>query len=93
MPLYEYRCQTCRQSFDILETGDAPDSPYCVHCQGTQTSRTFARFAVAGRGDLRESTFHGCHDGHHHPADHDHGHDHDHDSGSETETGSGLPEP
>jgi putative FmdB family regulatory protein len=62
MALYEYRCQDCRLSFEqITSTGD-PDQGKCPKCQGKNTHKLISKFAVAGRGDLRESTMHGCHD-------------------------------
>ncbi len=89
MPLFEYFCEPCARKFETISSSAPPDSERqsvsCPECGGSKTHRLISRFAVGGQGDLRETTFHGCHDasvphshdGHHH---YDHGHNHDHGS-------------
>jgi len=81
-PMIEFHCQSCKVIFEQIttssDTGADPDRGKCPTCGTERCERSVSRFAVGGRGDLRESTLHGCHgdftgvDGHHH-----HGHDHD----------------
>jgi putative FmdB family regulatory protein len=101
MALYEYFCDACRHRFEqIVSGGSDPEAGRCPKCARREDSRRLiSRFAIGGQGDLRESTFHGCH-GHFtglgrddgrgasggHGHDHDHGHDH---SQSDCESGAG----
>lgn len=85
MPLYEYYCTPCSRRFEEISSGDAPSTARCPRCQTDSHERTIARFAVGGRGDLRETTLHGCHeynehDDHSHHDHHDHGHSAEHDA-------------
>lgn len=83
MALYEFFCESCQKHFEQLTSATDPEQGRCPKCQGNKTRRLISRFAVGGRGDLRESTFHGCHDHDLASADHNHrvshGHDHDED--------------
>ncbi|MBL7714552.1 MAG: hypothetical protein JNL01_03730 [Bdellovibrionales bacterium] len=64
MPVFEFQCQGCNQNFEQITSRDNADYGRCPTCQSSdRSSRLISRFAVAGQGDLRESTFHGCHDG------------------------------
>lgn len=58
----------------------------CPKCEGKNTRKLVSKFFVAGRGDLRESTFyHGCHSAnvpHHEGAEHSHD-DGDHHHGTD----------
>jgi len=81
MALYEYYCDSCSKKFEQITSSTDPDQGKCPKCQGKNTRRLISCFAVGGRGDLRESTMHGCH-GCHVPAtgeSHGHGHGHDND--------------
>lgn len=85
MPLREFRCLDCNAEFEILLGPQAErEGVKCLKCGGNRLQKQISRFSVAGRGDLRESTWHGCH-GPHAPDDekgHDHSsesHDHSHD--------------
>jgi putative FmdB family regulatory protein len=82
MALYEFHCEGCGKKFEQITSSTDPDQGKCPSCGKADAQRLISKFAVAGRGDLRESTMHGCHDcsvapG---PVEHspDHGHDHDH---------------
>lgn len=62
MPLRDYSCIGCKNTFETLVSKDEEARAIeCPKCHGTETQRLLSRFAIAGRGDLRESTFHGCH--------------------------------
>src|SRR4051812_6454308 len=63
MALYEYFCEPCQASFEQLNFSDEdPEMGQCPRCRGKKTRKLISKFAVGGRGDLRESTMHGCHD-------------------------------
>lgn len=89
MALLEFFCEPCNRRFEQISSSDDPERGRCPSCKGDQTRKLISVFAVGGRGDLRESTLHGCHDHDHLTGDrydggqdhgHDHGHDHDHGS-------------
>lgn len=89
MALYEYYCDSCRSQFEQITSSGDPDAGKCPKCQKKDTRKLISAFRVGGRGDLRESTMHGCHESHvplgpgqtGASNDADHGHDHDHDHG------------
>ena len=83
MALHEYLCESCQHRFEHLTSGMEPNPGHCPKCKSAQTRRLISVFRVGGRGDLRESTFHGCHDHDLASADHNHRDAHDHgDSGN-----------
>lgn len=47
MPIYEYRCQTCKKlsSFLLLRITEEID-PYCKHCGGKDVTRVISRVTV-----------------------------------------------
>lgn len=46
MPLFEYRCQSCRKRFTVLSGVVAADDPVaCPRCAGTDAKRLISRFA------------------------------------------------
>jgi len=51
MPLYEYYCAECRNTFDTLRSMDKADAIIqCKHCESRQTSRLLSVFAAHSRG-------------------------------------------
>ncbi len=47
MPIYEYRCQTCRTVFSVLTLRRAlTDTMTCPACHGRQIGRVLSRFAT-----------------------------------------------
>lgn len=65
MALLEFYCEACQTKFEQLTSDSDPDRGKCPKCQGKNTRKLVSSFRVAGRGDLRESTFyHGCHTSH-----------------------------
>ncbi|MBC7690831.1 MAG: zinc ribbon domain-containing protein [Methylotenera sp.] len=89
MALYEYFCDDCQKKFEQITSPTDPDSGKCPKCNHKNTKKMISRFAVGGRGDLRESTLHGCHaEPDHNHAD-SHGHDHDHHGTDDSQTGHG----
>ena len=61
MALYEFHCRTCNENFEQITSSTDPDQGKCPKCSGKDTEKVIAGFTVGGRGDLRESTMHGCH--------------------------------
>lgn len=45
MPLYEYRCETCRHEFEALVRN--PITPQCPRCGGATLERLLSLFAVS----------------------------------------------
>jgi len=52
MPIYEYRCESCAQKFEVL-TGFAErdKAQVCPACESTKTRVLVSSFAVAGGDD------------------------------------------
>ena len=61
MPLFEYACKDCKIRFEEIVSFSSSDDVACPKCKAKNTRKIVSRFAVGGRGDLRESTMHGCH--------------------------------
>ncbi len=41
MPSYDYRCQSCRETFEIERSMNDQTKPVCTHCQSEEVSRIF----------------------------------------------------
>jgi putative FmdB family regulatory protein len=51
MPLYEYRCQTCGNSFEMLRRmSDADRDLLCPKCASEEVERQISGFATGGCG-------------------------------------------
>jgi putative FmdB family regulatory protein len=62
MPIFEYHCKACQTHFEeIRKVAEKDQKAPCPKCASSETERLLSRFAVAGQGDQRESTHHGCH--------------------------------
>lgn len=49
MPIYEYRCQDCQHSFDVLTSFSQRDqSQICPQCESRQTRVMVSSFAAIG---------------------------------------------
>jgi putative FmdB family regulatory protein len=47
MPIYEFRCQSCRRRVDIFVQGfSPPENPSCTKCGSKELSRIYSAFAV-----------------------------------------------
>jgi putative FmdB family regulatory protein len=54
MPIYEYRCHSCRKRTSLFTRGiGAPEHATCEHCGSNDTSRLISRVAVL-RSDTDE---------------------------------------
>jgi putative FmdB family regulatory protein len=51
MPIYEYYCEDCENSFEALVRPGRPEDAACPHCHGGHLSREMSVFASA-RGGL-----------------------------------------
>ncbi len=48
MPIYEYRCEGCDKTFEILQRlGAGADDLECPHCAGRHLSKQFSTFAAS----------------------------------------------
>lgn len=61
-PLYDFKCEACQKTFEesISIGAKVPPCPACG--SDARVAKQVTSFRVGGRGDLRESTMHGCHD-------------------------------
>ena len=49
MPIYEYRCESCAEKFELLTRFAERDSPQvCPACESTKTRVMVSSFAFAG---------------------------------------------
>lgn len=48
MPLFEYRCRSCKKRFEEFVLGDA--KPRCPACQGARLEKLLSVFAVSSGG-------------------------------------------
>ncbi|MBI4284232.1 MAG: zinc ribbon domain-containing protein [Chloroflexi bacterium] len=46
MPIYEYRCRSCRHRVSILVLNPAESSAICPSCGSTELERLFSTFSV-----------------------------------------------
>lgn len=55
MPIYEYRCASCRRRVSLFfrSFDDIPAEPACPRCGGTQLTRLMSRVAVVRSEDSR----------------------------------------
>jgi putative FmdB family regulatory protein len=49
MPIFEYRCGSCRKRFEALQTRADEASPACPHCGARGAERQLSTFAVVGQ--------------------------------------------
>ena len=56
MPIYEYRCESCSEKFEVLTRFAERDAlQVCPACESTRTRVLVSSFAFAGGGDSLES--------------------------------------
>jgi putative FmdB family regulatory protein len=54
MPIYDYRCASCRRRISLLfQTYAAADGASCPHCGSQDLARLVTRFAVGRSGESR----------------------------------------
>jgi len=50
MPLYEYRCTACGETFEIIASlAERDEKAVCPACGGHDTARVFSPITLAGR--------------------------------------------
>jgi putative FmdB family regulatory protein len=55
VPLYDYRCTTCRRNFEsLLDRWDSPEPP-CPHCGAATVQRELSVFAVGAASEACDS--------------------------------------
>jgi putative FmdB family regulatory protein len=59
--LFEFQCRKCKAKFEQITKAGDPNYGKCPKCGSKQSEKLLSTFRVGGRGDLRESTLHGCH--------------------------------
>jgi putative FmdB family regulatory protein len=48
VPIYEYRCQTCAEEFEILQRmGESAEGLACPRCGGEEVHRQLSTFAAS----------------------------------------------
>jgi len=84
MPLFDYTCKRCKISFETITSLRESAQVKCNKCnKNDKIEKRVPLFRVGGRGDLRESTLHGCHDCEVSPGTEDHsGHGHSKKTGT-----------
>jgi putative FmdB family regulatory protein len=51
MPLYEYRCDKCGRSFELLvRSASQQNEPKCPHCGSPRVTKAISLFGVGGGG-------------------------------------------
>ena len=56
MPIYEYRCESCTEKFEVLTRFAERDATQvCPACESTRTRVLVSSFARVGGGDSLES--------------------------------------
>ena len=51
MPIYEYLCQDCHQSFEMIRAMQEADNPLeCIHCHSRHVKRQLSLFNAASHG-------------------------------------------
>jgi len=54
MPLYEYRCLICGETFELLRrVEEADEEAVCPRCGGEQTERQLSLFSSSGSPSAR----------------------------------------
>ena len=53
MPIYEYRCNTCRKKVAVLILNRSDQSHACNHCGSNELTRLFSRFAAPKSEEAR----------------------------------------
>jgi putative FmdB family regulatory protein len=58
MPIYEYRCETCGETFEKIRRMQDADNPLqCPRCESEQVERLLSAFATASCGSGARSRF------------------------------------
>jgi putative FmdB family regulatory protein len=58
MPIYEYRCESCSETFEVLTRFAERDSAQmCPACESTKTRVMVSSFAFAGTGEASAADF------------------------------------
>jgi putative FmdB family regulatory protein len=56
MPIYEYRCESCSEKFDVLTRfAERDTAQMCPACESTKTRVMVSSFAFAGAGESSQS--------------------------------------
>ena len=61
MPIYEYRCKDCGNSFSRLQKiGASADGVKCPQCESAKVERQISSFASTSSGDAPSPSAHTC---------------------------------
>jgi putative FmdB family regulatory protein len=56
MPIYEYRCEECDESFEVFVRSPSRQAdPTCPRCGGQKVKRAISLFGVGGAGKSKTS--------------------------------------
>ncbi|MBN1303915.1 MAG: zinc ribbon domain-containing protein [Anaerolineales bacterium] len=50
MPLYEYQCNACHQSFEELVISSRAEEVHCPYCKSTEVNKKISSFATKSTG-------------------------------------------
>ena len=59
MPIYEYRCRHCNQSFEQLLRSEK-ETASCPKCQGKELDKLYSSFATSSDGGSHVCSSGGC---------------------------------
>jgi putative FmdB family regulatory protein len=60
MPIYEYRCESCAEKFEVLTRfAERDKAQVCPACESTRTRVLVSSFAFASAGESSISNFEG----------------------------------
>lgn len=48
MPIYEYKCEKCKQVFEAIVIGSNPEAPVCDKCGSSQVTRRISAANTLG---------------------------------------------
>ena len=61
MPIYEYQCESCHASFELLLRGS--EQPECPHCHSTDLRKEFSVVAAHSRSSSDRCELPACQEG------------------------------
>jgi len=60
MPIFEFHCEPCDRTFELLMLAGRRKKPVCPHCGGRNVRKRFSTFATGGGKHSAGSSGGGC---------------------------------